>query len=92
MYPNYPCLLVSPSLDHLSREPGLWYHASYSTQMPLLAFLQQVHVELAKVVWPSRQETINLTVLVIAVSLVVGFFIGGLDLILTNGLELIIRK
>lgn len=46
-------------------------------------FLREVRVELAKVVWPGRSQTIQLTVIVIMVTIVVGFFIGILDYGLT---------
>ncbi|MBI4039395.1 preprotein translocase subunit SecE [Candidatus Daviesbacteria bacterium] len=57
-----------------------------------LDFLKEVSVELSKVVWPNRQTAINLTMLVISVSLLLGFFIGILDFGLTKILEVIIRK
>lgn len=43
-------------------------------------FLKEVVTELKKVTWPTRAETIKLTVVVIAISLIVGLFIGGLDI------------
>ena len=36
--------------------------------------------ELRKVVWPSRPDTIHLTVVVLIVSVVIGLFLGGVDL------------
>lgn len=42
-------------------------------------FLQEVIEELRKSVWPSKEETARLTVIVIALSVVIGFFLGGLD-------------
>lgn len=36
--------------------------------------------ELRKVVWPSRPDTIHLTVVVLIVSVVIGSFLGGVDL------------
>jgi preprotein translocase subunit SecE len=42
-------------------------------------FLQEVLSELRKSVWPSKEETARLTAIVIALSVVVGFFLGGLD-------------
>ena len=54
-----------------------------------LDFLREVRVELAKVVWPTRQQTFKLTLIVIIVTLSVGFFIGGIDFLLqrlTNAL------
>ncbi len=46
-------------------------------------FLKEVKVELKKVNWPTRQETINYTLIVIGVSLAVAIFLGGLDFIFT---------
>lgn len=42
-------------------------------------FLQEVIEELRKSVWPSKEETARLTVIVIVLSVVIGFFLGGLD-------------
>jgi len=55
-------------------------------------FLSEVKVELSKVVWPSRETTIRLTFIVILVALMVGFFIGGIDFLLTKLLEVILNK
>ncbi len=54
-------------------------------------FLQETQAELAKVTWPKREEVIRLTAVVIAVSLIVGLFIGGLDFFFTRALQLIVR-
>lgn len=56
-----------------------------------LQFLQQTREELQKVIWPSRNETIRLTTVVILVSLFVGLFIGGLDFVFTKLLSLLIK-
>ncbi|MCH8186095.1 MAG: preprotein translocase subunit SecE [Chloroflexi bacterium] len=40
----------------------------------------EVVSELRRVTWPSRQETMRLTLMVIAVSGVVGLFLGGIDM------------
>lgn len=42
-------------------------------------FFREVVAELKRVNWPTRHETIKLTVVVIAISVIVGLFIGGLD-------------
>lgn len=47
--------------------------------------------ELKKVTWPTRQETIKLTGIVIAISLIIGLYIGIIDILLTKGLELLTR-
>lgn len=53
---------------------------SYSP-LQLIKYLKEVREELEKVTWPTRQQAMNKTVLVIAVSVLVGVFIGGLDLV-----------
>jgi len=50
----------------------------------IISFLNEVKEELAKVAWPTREQIIRYTVLVIIVSVVVGVFLGGLDYILTG--------
>jgi preprotein translocase subunit SecE len=56
-----------------------------------IAFLTEVRDELKKVVWPTRDEIIRLTALVVIISLIVGFFLGGLDYIFTKAMALIIK-
>lgn len=50
----------------------------------VIDFLKEVQVELAKVVWPTREQTMRLTIMVIIVTLFVGFFLGGIDFLLTK--------
>ncbi len=42
-------------------------------------FLRETASELRKSVWPSREETARLTVVVLVLSVVAAFFLGGLD-------------
>ena len=42
-------------------------------------FFGEVRIELGKVVWPTRQETIRYTAAVVVLSLVMAIFLGGLD-------------
>ena len=44
-------------------------------------FLTEVRVELKKVTWPTRQETISYTWAVIGISLGVALFLGLADLV-----------
>ena len=48
--------------------------------------LRDTRSELRKVTWPTRQETINLTLVVIAFSVVMGLILGGVDLAVTKAL------
>jgi preprotein translocase subunit SecE len=50
----------------------------------MLEFLRQTKVELGLVKWPSRQETIRLTSLVIIISLITSLYLGLLDALFTN--------
>lgn len=56
-----------------------------------LDFLREVRVELDKVVWPSRQQTVQLTIVVILVTIFVGFFLGIIDYLLTNLTRFLLR-
>lgn len=58
----------------------------------IIGFLNEVKEELAKVAWPSREQTIRYTILVILVAVVVGLFLGGLDYILTTLTAFILQK
>ncbi|HEB01493.1 MAG TPA: preprotein translocase subunit SecE [Candidatus Portnoybacteria bacterium] len=49
----------------------------------IVTFLKEVKVELKKVNWPTRRQTIKYTLIVIGVSLSVAVFLGGLDFIFT---------
>jgi preprotein translocase subunit SecE len=46
-------------------------------------FAQAARVELRKVVWPSREDTVRTTVMVIIFAIVMGVFFWVLDMILT---------
>lgn len=55
-------------------------------------FLKEVRDELTQVTWPTQQEVVRLTVLVLAISVVVGIYIGVLDFIFTKAIEAIIAR
>ena len=45
-------------------------------------FVQTARIELRKIVWPNRQETLQVTLLVFVMLVVLGLFFWGLDLLL----------
>jgi preprotein translocase subunit SecE len=47
------------------------------------AFVQSSRVELRKVVWPNRQETWQVTLVVFAMVVILGLFFWGLDSLLS---------
>jgi len=57
-----------------------------------ITFGKEAVEELKKVTWPTRPEIIRLTISVIAIATVVGLFLGGLDLILTKVLEIVLGR
>ncbi len=50
-------------------------------------FLREVKIELKKVAWPSRKQTIGSTVVVIALIVLISLFLGSIDI----GLSSLIR-
>lgn len=59
--------------------------------MKALSFLKEVKEELSRVVWPTREQTLQLTILVIVISIIVGVYVGGLDVIFTSIMNQLIR-
>ncbi len=57
----------------------------------MLNFLAEVWAELTKVVWPTKQETLKYTIIVIVFSLVVAVFLGVIDLGILAVFEKVIR-
>jgi preprotein translocase subunit SecE len=51
---------------------------------PLVEYLRDTRAEMRKVTWPTRQEAINLTLLVLAIMVVLAIFLGGLDALFTE--------
>jgi len=49
----------------------------------LVTFLKEVKLEIKKVNWPTRQQTIKYTLIVIGISAGVAAFLGTLDFIFT---------
>ena len=48
----------------------------------LRKFIRETWAEIKKVIWPDRETTRNLTLVVIAVSVVLGILLGGIDYVL----------
>lgn len=47
-------------------------------------FFREAASEMRKVVWPSREETQRLTLVVVGVSLSIGLLLGAFDLLFTE--------
>ena len=57
----------------------------------IITYLKEVIQELKKVSWPNKEQTINKTVLVIIVSVVMAIYIGGLDFLFQQLMNVIIH-
>ncbi|MCL4459142.1 MAG: preprotein translocase subunit SecE [Chloroflexi bacterium] len=51
--------------------------------------IRETRAELRKIAWPTRDEATNLTIIVIAISIAVGLFLGGVDYVLKKIFELL---
>jgi len=53
-------------------------------------FFESVKLELNKVTWPTRKETIATTGVVVAIVVLISFFLGACDLVLAKLMRLIL--
>lgn len=62
------------------------------TSLPanILKFMRESRDELKKVSWPTREVAVRYTMIVIVASVVIGLVIGGIDYLLTLGIEALI--
>ncbi|MBN1356224.1 preprotein translocase subunit SecE [bacterium] len=51
-----------------------------------ISFFKEVRVELKKVTWPPRREIISSTMALIVATLLIGLFLGVVDMILAKGI------
>ncbi len=49
----------------------------------IIVFLKEVRLEAKKVNWPTRQQALRYTLVVVGVSLAVAIFLGGIDFLFT---------
>ncbi len=56
----------------------------------MIKFIQEVRTELLKVTWPTRAETIRITLIVVGISFAVGLYLGGLDFLFAEMLKFLV--
>lgn len=56
-----------------------------------IQFLKEVRIEINKVAWPSKQETIASATAVIAITLIMSIYIGMIDLSLSIMMDLLLQ-
>ena len=55
------------------------------------SYLTGIKEELKKVTWPTRNEVIKLSFVVISISLIIAFYIGLLDIVFAKLLEFLTK-
>lgn len=63
-------------------KPNIWQRA--------VQFLRDVRIEMKKVIWPSREEVLNYTAVVLITVAVITSVVLALDLVLSKLLQLIV--
>jgi preprotein translocase subunit SecE len=56
-----------------------------------VSYIKEVTSELKKVTWPTRKQTIDMTILVVVISMIVAIYLTGVDLILKKIIATIIN-
>jgi len=56
-----------------------------------VGYFKEVVRELKKVSWPSRKQTVNKTILVIVISILLAVYLGGLDFVFQKLAETLIK-
>jgi preprotein translocase subunit SecE len=54
-------------------------------------FTQDIIDELKKVSWPSKKTTTRLTLVVVLISLIIGIYVGIIDVLLAKGLDIVMK-
>ena len=62
---------------------------AYTTTLgqAVAAFARESRMEVRKVVWPTREETMQTTLMVIAAVILIGIFLWIVDMILANAIQ-----
>lgn len=57
----------------------------------IITYVKEATIEMKKVVWPTKKQTIDYTIIVVAMSVGVAVFFSILDKVLSFGLSSIIK-
>jgi preprotein translocase subunit SecE len=55
-------------------------------------YFKEVRIELKKVIWPTRENVVRMTIIVFAISAIVAIYVGGLDVVFTKMLERLVSR
>lgn len=79
---------TTTAILHFSSPPGLFLKPAMHA---IINYLKEAKAELKKVSWPSKKETTNYTLIVIALSVGMAVFFGLLDFVFSSGLARLIQ-
>ena len=76
----------------MAREPILRRRLGSEAARRVISFrlIEEVASELRRVTWPSREETMRLTLMVLAVAATVGVFLGLVDIAFSRLFDVIL--
>ena len=75
--------MAEPNQKPAEKKPGIFAR--------IRKYFRDTKSEVKKVVWPTRQQIVNNTGVVIASIIVVGAFIGVLDAVFSFGLQTLLK-
>ena len=75
--------MAEPNQKPAEKKPGIFAR--------IRKYFRDTKSEVKKVVWPTRQQIVNNTGVVIVCIIVVGAFIGVLDAVFTFGLQTLLK-
>ena len=55
-------------------------------------FIRQVRAETAKVVWPTRKETVTTAIMVVIMATLLGIFFFGVDSLFSTIVQFLLRQ
>ncbi len=78
-----PSAAVKTKSESGGKVPGWWGQS--------MQFLREVKVELKKVAWPSRKQTVGSTVVVLVLVFIISAFLGVVDMGLSSLVRLVLH-
>ncbi len=78
-----PAPQAGPAKDSAIKAPAFWTNS--------VQFLREVKIELKKVTWPSRKQTMGSTLVVIILVVIISSFLGLVDMGLTGAIKYILQ-
>ena len=79
--------IVPKKPSSISQSTGKWQGYLENT----LQFFREVKIELKKVTWPSRNQTIGSTVVVILLVMIISLFLGLVDIGLSKLVQIVLN-